>query len=266
MEKSFDFRTLTPEEVRVRIAGFTEQGVQYLVYKQSWVDAMILDETVGPMNWQCEYSEDLKKCTIQIWDSDKKQWISKSDCGDVAPSAQCINKNLATDAFKRAGMKWGIGKELRSLPNILVACPTESGPHGFAPVDWKHPALYMPHVTEMVFSKDKKLKSKKLKKLEIRNGYNEAIFSYTAKDGIADITLEDKRGEEKIPQLENIPAIDFEDDVVFDIPTVEIIEPPTPDNMPAVPPQANIGNAAPQRNVDPAKDLKGFIRSRGGQA
>lgn len=259
--ENFDFRTLTPEEVRVRIVGFTQQGVQYLVYKQSWVDAKILDETVGPMNWQCEYSEDLKKCTIQIWDNEKKQWISKSDCGDVAPSAQCINKNLATDAFKRAGMRWGIGNELRALPNILVACPTESGPRGFAPTDWMHPALYMPHVTEMTFSK-----GKKLKKLEIRNGYNEVIFSYSAKNGIADITVEDKKNEEKAPQLDNIPAIDF-DDVIFDIPTGEIIEPPMPENRPITPPQAAMGSAAtPQKAVDPAKDLKGYIRSRGGQA
>ena len=46
------FRDLRAEEIDVRIAMCKENGCSLLLYKDARCDMNILDETVGPMNWQ----------------------------------------------------------------------------------------------------------------------------------------------------------------------------------------------------------------------
>ena len=50
---------------------------------------------------------------------DKGQWVSKQDCG--VPSNTQGEKGEASDAFKRAGFSWGIGRELYDSPFIWIA-------------------------------------------------------------------------------------------------------------------------------------------------
>ena len=47
-----NFRKLTASEIQVRVAQVGETYCQLLLYKDARVDANILDETVGPENWQ----------------------------------------------------------------------------------------------------------------------------------------------------------------------------------------------------------------------
>lgn len=75
------FRDLKAEEIDVRIAQITAKGLSLLLYKDARVDQDILDETVGPMNWQRKHTRDNANCIVSIWDSDKKQWIEKEDTG-----------------------------------------------------------------------------------------------------------------------------------------------------------------------------------------
>ena len=56
--------------------------------------------------------------SISYWDEEKKQWISKEDVG--VESASEGEKGEASDAFKRAGFNWGIGRELYTAPVILI--------------------------------------------------------------------------------------------------------------------------------------------------
>ena len=46
------FRGLKPSEISVRIDRITAKGAVLLLYKDARVDMDILDETVGPENWQ----------------------------------------------------------------------------------------------------------------------------------------------------------------------------------------------------------------------
>ena len=80
-KKTLEFRTLQAGEIDCRIATVTEKGVSLLLYKDARVDQNILDETVGPMNWQRAHSRDNANCTVSIWDGEKQQWISKEDTG-----------------------------------------------------------------------------------------------------------------------------------------------------------------------------------------
>ena len=59
-------------------------------------------------------------CGISIYDNDKKEWITKWDCG-VESAFGDKEKGEASDAFKRAGFKWGIGRELYTSPFIWIS-------------------------------------------------------------------------------------------------------------------------------------------------
>lgn len=101
-----NFRDLKAEEIDVRIAQVMEKGVSLLLYKDARVDQNILDETVGKMNWQREHKE-LKGniyCGISIWDDEKKQWITKWDCGKESFTE--AEKGESSDSFKRSGFNW----------------------------------------------------------------------------------------------------------------------------------------------------------------
>ena len=78
----------------------------------------LLDETVGPMNWQKEYLRDNSNCRVSIWDIEKKQWVSKEDTGTESNTEK--EKGKASDSFKRACFNWGIGRELYSAPFIWI--------------------------------------------------------------------------------------------------------------------------------------------------
>jgi hypothetical protein len=80
----------------------------------------ILDETFGAENWTCSYREIKGNlfCTISVWDKEKKMWISKEDVGIESRTEG--EKGEASDSFKRAGTKWGIGRELYTSPKIFV--------------------------------------------------------------------------------------------------------------------------------------------------
>lgn len=120
------FRKLKANEIDVRVGRVINtdkfQGCSLLLYKDARVDMNILDETVGAMNWQRSHTRDNANCQIGIYDSDKQQWVWKEDTG--VESNTEAEKGLASDSFKRAGVNWGIGRELYSdsLKNIMVKC------------------------------------------------------------------------------------------------------------------------------------------------
>lgn len=118
-------RSLKADEIEVRVGSVGAKGCTMLLYKNARVDRQMLDEEFGQMNWQCRY-EDHKGnlfCSIGVYDSSKKEWIWKEDCG--AESMTEKEKGEASDAFKRAGFRWGIGIELYSSPFIFLQVATD---------------------------------------------------------------------------------------------------------------------------------------------
>ena len=120
MANKLEFRLLNPDEIDVRVGMATEKGVSLLLYKDARVDMNILDETVGATNWQKSYQviDGKLYCTISIWDEEKQQWISKQDVGTESNVEK--EKGEASDAQKRAGFAWGIGRELYTSPFMWV--------------------------------------------------------------------------------------------------------------------------------------------------
>lgn len=112
---------LTANDVECRIKKITNEGAVLLLYKTARVDMRILDEVYGSMNWQ-RHHEVINNnlfCTISVWDSEKSQWISKQDVGTESNAE--AEKGQASDAFKRAGFAWGIGRELYDSPFIWIS-------------------------------------------------------------------------------------------------------------------------------------------------
>lgn len=117
-----EFRTLTADEIEVRVGSVSKGKASLLLYKDARCDMAILDETVGPLNWQRHHSRDNANCIVSIWDDEKKQWIEKEDTGTESNTER--EKGLASDSFKRACVNLGIGRELYTSPRITINCET----------------------------------------------------------------------------------------------------------------------------------------------
>ena len=112
---------LTANDIECRIQMITKNNkALVLLYKNARVDMRVLDEVFGPMNWQRAHQvvNNNLFCTISVYDAEKKAWISKQDVG--VPSQTEAEKGQASDAFKRAGTCWGIGRELYDVPPIFI--------------------------------------------------------------------------------------------------------------------------------------------------
>ena len=118
------FRTLGADEIEVKVKQVRQNGLVALLYKTARTDMDILDETVGAENWTNDYREIKGNlyCGIAIKDTNTGEWVQKWDCGIESREDGEGNekKGEASDAFKRAGFRWGIGRELYTSPFIWI--------------------------------------------------------------------------------------------------------------------------------------------------
>lgn len=114
------FRKLYASEIDARVSTINKNGCSLLLYKDARVDQNILDETFGIFGWKRSHQliGDRLYCTVEVWDDDKKQWISKQDVGTESYTEK--EKGQASDSFKRASFNWGIGRELYTAPFIWI--------------------------------------------------------------------------------------------------------------------------------------------------
>lgn len=128
-------RKLKAEEIECRISQCFDGKCTALLYKTARVDRAILDEVYGT-KWQNDFKVIDGKMYggIGIYDSDIKEWLWRWDCGTESNTE--AEKGQASDCFKRAGFKWGIGIELYSAPQIWLNIPTKKNEKGkWEPVD-----------------------------------------------------------------------------------------------------------------------------------
>ena len=100
-----EFRTLRADEIDVRVGSIGNGNATLLLDKDARCDMNILDETVGPMNWERKHLRENANCIVSIYDEDKKVWVSKEDTGTESNTE--AEKGLASDSFKRACFNWG---------------------------------------------------------------------------------------------------------------------------------------------------------------
>lgn len=172
MEK-YKFRTLFADEIEVRIGQVIDKpnykGVTLLLYKNARVDMDILDETVGADYWQREPIEVKGNlyCRVGIYNKELNTWIWKSDCGTESNAEK--EKGESSDAFKRACVNWGIGRELYTAPDIWYKG------------DLAEIKKYKFYVNNIAYDN-----KRRITELEIRAKYKKddiEIFVYCAEDG-----------------------------------------------------------------------------------
>lgn len=129
----FEFPLLTADQIEVKVKQVTAKGAILLLYKTARTDMELLDAVVGPMNWAVDYREIKGNlyCGIGITE-DGEHWVWKWDCGIESRADGDGNekKGEASDAFKRAGFKWGVGRELYTSPFTFAkvkTVPSEKG-------------------------------------------------------------------------------------------------------------------------------------------
>lgn len=116
------FRKLYASEIDCRVSVVKENGCSILLYKDARVDQRLLDETVGPFNWQRthEVINGNLFCSVGIYVNrgESDEWVWKQDVGTESYTEK--EKGQASDAFKRACFNWGIGRELYTAPFIWI--------------------------------------------------------------------------------------------------------------------------------------------------
>lgn len=132
MEK-LNFPLLRACDIECRIGTQKKQGndivgVSLLLYKDARCDMAILDEVVGAMNWKREHSIKeniingqramLNYCRVSIFNPQTQEWVYKEDVGTESNTENA--KGESSDAYKRACVNWGIGRELYTAPFIWV--------------------------------------------------------------------------------------------------------------------------------------------------
>ena len=114
------FRLLTADEIECRISQISDKGLSLLLYKTARTDANMLDEKYGPFEWQNDFKvvDGVLYGGIGITDN-QGGFVWKWDAGTESNTE--AEKGRASDAFKRAGFKWGIGRELYTAPRIWIS-------------------------------------------------------------------------------------------------------------------------------------------------
>ena len=105
-------------DIDFRVQSITPKGYACIVsYKDARVDMNRLDNVCGA-NWQNKYDliDGNLHCGIAI--KIDGEWIWRWDVG-VESNTEKI-KGEASDAFKRAATRWGIGRELYNHPKIFI--------------------------------------------------------------------------------------------------------------------------------------------------
>ena len=161
-------RSLTKEEIECRVQQIGDGWCRLLLYKTARCDRAILDEVYGAEYWQNDFKVVDGKIygSISVWNKELGQWITKWDVGTESNTE--AEKGQASDCFKRAGFKWGIGVELYSAPKIFVSIETVKTDRG---------SYILKDKKEEFSVSDIGIENGKIVSLEISNRNGDVVYS-----------------------------------------------------------------------------------------
>lgn len=185
------FRLLRADEIDCRVSTVSAKGCSLLLYKDARCDMNILDETVGPENWQRRHTliNGNLFCEVGIYVEGRNEWVWKQDVGTESYTEK--EKGEASDSFKRACFNWGLGRELYTAPFIWIT----AGNVTIEDYNGKKTTKDRFSVTDIQYDKAGRISA-----LEIRNDTKKAIayaFGKT-KNQVADDKVAEKVRKETI--------------------------------------------------------------------
>ena len=159
-------RLLRADEIEVKIKQVSKNGAVALLYKTARTDMTVLDEVYGAEKWTVDYKEIKGNlyCGIGIY-TENTGLVWKWDCGIESREDGEGNqkKGEASDAFKRAGFKWGIGRELYTAPFMFLSVPTEEDDNKKAKVVYKLKDRYQTFYVSKIEYEGNTIKSVEIK-------------------------------------------------------------------------------------------------------
>lgn len=109
-----------PDEVSWRVGPTNRDKTNGIAL--AYVDARVvqdrLDDVCGLAGWQCRYSQAAEKTVCEIGIRVGDDWLWRADgAGDSDMEA---TKGALSDAFKRAAVRWGVGRYLYDIDSPWV--------------------------------------------------------------------------------------------------------------------------------------------------
>jgi len=108
-----------------RVQSCNQYGAKCVAYIDARDVQDMLDSVCGQENWSVSYSEFKGNLFATIGIKTDKGTTFKSDCGTESNVEK--QKGEASDAFKRAGVMWGIGRFLYSKKIITIKEVKQNG-------------------------------------------------------------------------------------------------------------------------------------------
>lgn len=102
-----------PYQWRVQSFSKNKPSASCVAYIDARDVMKLLDEVVGAENWQDDYKDLGGQIFAGIGIKSNDGWVWKWDTGSESNIEK--EKGQASDSFKRAGVKWGIGRFLYDL-------------------------------------------------------------------------------------------------------------------------------------------------------
>lgn len=168
--KDASFRPLRADEIDVRIGTINEKGATLLLFKDARVDMNLLDESGKKWKRSHELINGNLFCTISVWDEEIKEWISRQDVGVESNTEK--EKGQASDAFKRAGFNFGIGRELYTAPFTWISADNYTG---YINKQGKHATYDKFSVTKIEYDDGRQISSLVIK----NNKTNKVVFDWS---------------------------------------------------------------------------------------
>ena len=212
------FRKLTANDVEARVQSADNSGFVLLIYKNARVDQNILDETFTPFGWQNKYEEFKGNlyCSIGI-KNPNGEWIWKSNCGTESYTEK--EKGEASDAFKRAGFNWGIGRELYSAPKTKIKGHTVQKNGKYVPEYYTFDVVRLEVSDEL----PRRITALTIMGKSMEGGYHEDVV-FEWEDKPKKTTNQDTKVETKKEQLATQKQIDVIESLYSDLEIEKILD------------------------------------------
>lgn len=109
-----------PDAIEIRPAQVKDGKVTLLCYQNGRNTMDALDKQFGEFGWKVEYKDVAGQIygRLSIKDPDTGEWIYKEDTGEESNIS--ASKGQSTDILKRLAVRFGYGRELYSVPKIVI--------------------------------------------------------------------------------------------------------------------------------------------------
>lgn len=111
---------MKPEAIEIRPAQVKDGKVTLLAYQNGRNTMDALDNKFGEFGWKVEYKDVAGQIygRLSIKDPDTGEWIYKEDTGEESNIS--ASKGQSTDILKRLAVRFGYGRELYTIPRIVI--------------------------------------------------------------------------------------------------------------------------------------------------